>query len=243
MRLSISILFIFIFLEGYPAVSDSTNTGSRTIFSGSLSINSNGIASIPAFSLGKPALIASLSVQKKRFSYDPVVAYGLNFRPWVIDNWLHYRPIFRPKFELRAGFNFSMFFCDYKPSDVKILQGQQYLTAELAGVFRFKPGSSLTAMIWSDNGQDQGSIKGFFYNVVYDRTDLPIGKSMLFSANVQLFYIDYTGLNDGLFLAPRLAVSKKEIPIALFFQFTQQIVTNIVPSPGFKWNAGAGYLF
>ena len=76
----------------------------------SVSINSNGFAPIPAFSLGKPAFIASANIAKGRFSYDPVLAYSLEMKPWFIDNWLHYTVIQKPKFEFKVGTNFSTFF-------------------------------------------------------------------------------------------------------------------------------------
>ncbi len=73
------------------------------------SININGIAPIPAFSLDKPALISSVNLIKGRFSYDPILAYSLEAKPWFIDNWFHYKIVVRPKFELRTGINFSTF--------------------------------------------------------------------------------------------------------------------------------------
>src|SRR5664279_505761 len=51
----------------------------------SFSLNSNGIAPIPAFSLDKPAIIASVGLTKGRFSYDPGLAYGLDGKVWYID--------------------------------------------------------------------------------------------------------------------------------------------------------------
>ena len=46
---------------------------------------------IPSFALGKPALSANLSVVKGRFSYDPQLSYDLHLKPWIIDNWFHYK--------------------------------------------------------------------------------------------------------------------------------------------------------
>jgi hypothetical protein len=242
MRLFFSIVLIFIFVNG-NASERADSVKSKLKFSGNLSLNTNGIASIPAFSLGKPAIIASLTLQKKRFSYDPVVAYGLNLRPWIIDNWFHYRIISRPKFDLRLGADFSMFFSEYDTGDEKILQGQQYLTFEIAGVYKITPKSSYSLMYWSDNGQDPGTMTGNFFNMMYDQSDIRIGKSVLLSVNVQFFYIDYTGNNDGLFLAPKVGSQIENIPVSLFFQATQAIVSNVEPFPGFRWNAGVAYLF
>jgi hypothetical protein len=242
MRISFCLLLLFIFITGY-STEKADSSRSRLVFNGTVSINSNGIAPIPSFSLGKPALIAAFTLQKKRFSYDPQIAYGLDMRPWIIDNWVHYRLIYKPEFELRTGVDFSMFFSEYDAGDYKILQGQQYITFEIAGIYRISPLSALSLMFWSDNGQDHGSIRGNFYNMVYDRSDISIGKSLLLSLNVQLFYISYEGNNDGLFISPRIASSLRNIPLSLFFQATQALTTNIEPYPGFRWNIGLGYLF
>jgi hypothetical protein len=201
------------------------------------------MAPIPAFSLNKPALIGAFSLQKRRFSYDGQIAYGLDMRPWIIDNWLHYRLIYKPKFELRTGVDFAMFFSEYDAGDYKILQGQLYITFEIAGIVKFSPNSILSLMYWSDNGQDHGTINGSFYNIIYERANIGIGKNVVLAGSLQLFYLAYTGNNDGLFISPRIASSIKKIPLSLYFQATQPLTTNIEPNPGFKWNTGLAYMF
>jgi hypothetical protein len=164
-------------------------------------------------------------------------------KPWIIDNWLHYRIIYRPRFELRAGFDFSMFFSKFDAGDYKILRAEQYLTAELASVIKFSPTSILNLMYWNDNGQEHGSIRGHFYNLIYEKSDIAIGKSILFFASLQLFYISYTGKNDGFFVSPKVALSVRDIPLSLYFQATQAVTSNIEPFPGFRWNVGLAYMF
>ena len=242
MRISFCLLFIFIFNLTFSK-ENADSSATKLKFRGNVSFNTNGMAQIPSFSLGKPAVIAAFALQKKRFSYDPQIAYGLNFRPWTIDNWVHYRLIFKPKFELRTGGNFSMFFSEYDTGEDIILQSQQYLTFEIAGVFKFSPKSAFSLMYWSDNGQDQGTIDGSFYNMMYDIIDFEIGETTLLSGNIQFYYLNYTGNNDGLFISPRIAASIKKIPLSLFFQATQPLTTNVEPNPGFRWNAGLAYMF
>lgn len=242
MRISFCLLFLFIFKLSYSKEkADSANA--KLKINGNVSLNSNGMAPIPSFSLGKPALITAITLQKKRFSYDGQIAFGFNMKPWIIDNWVHYRLIYKPKFELRTGVDFAIFFSEYNAGDYKILQGQQYITFEIAGIYRFSPASSLSLMYWSDNGQDPGTISGSFYNMVYDRSDIEIGRTILLSFSLQIFYVGYDGSNDGLFISPRIATSVRNIPLSLFFQATQAITTNIEPNPGFRWNAGLAYLF
>jgi len=241
MRESLSALLIFIFAVSFSQdKADSSKTKLKAY--ATVSLNSNGIASIPAFSLGNPAIIASISLVKNRFSYDPTLAYGFNMKPWFIDNWLHYKIISKPSWELRTGFNISSFFSEYQlENDESILQGQRYFAIELTAMYRLSHHSSLTFMYWNDNGYETGSISGHFFNLVGERTDIRIGNNVLMAVSAQFFYITYDGNNDGLFISPKISTSLKDAPFAVFFQATQAIISNVTPWPGFKWNIGVAY--
>lgn len=240
MRISFCIVLIFIFIVSRSAeVADSSKT--RLKAGATVSLNSNGIASIPAFSLGKPAIIASLSLVKNRFSYTPALAYGLDLRPWFIDNWLNYKIIRRPVFDLTAGFNLSTFGSKYNLPEGSVWEAQRYFAYAMTGVFRLSSKNSLTLAYWSDNGQEKGTLKGHFFNLVGERNEMSVGKSILLSASVQVFYINYDGNNDGFFVSPKITSTVRNIPFALFFQATQAISSNIEPFPGFRWNVGVSY--
>ena len=241
LRKNFSLLFLFIFTATYsaePGDSLKSKLKATAIFS----LNSNGISSIPAFSLGKPAVMASVSIGKNRFSYDPTLAYGLDFKGWFIDSWLHYIFIDRPHFEFRPGFNFSTFFSDYKNQDETIHQAQRYFTIEFTGIYKFSSNSSFTVGYWNDRGQDKGTLLGHFFNLVGERSDIKLGKSVLLTVDLQIFYIDYEGDNDGLFLSPKVTASLRDKPFTIFFQPIQALESNISPFPGFRWNLGVAYM-
>ncbi len=239
-RTTLCFVFLCISVTSYsiePADSTKKKLKSSAIFS----LNSDGISSIPAFSLGKPAVMASVSVAKNRFSYDPTLAYGLDFKGWFIDSWLHYRLIDKPHFEFRPGFNFSTFFSDFKSQDETIRQAQRYFTIEFTGICKFSSNTSLTIGYWNDRGQDKGTLIGHFFNIIGEKTDMRIGKSVLLTVDFQIFYIDYEGDNDGLFLSPKISASLRNKPFAIFFQPIQALESNITPYPGFRWNLGFAY--
>ena len=235
-----SLAFLLIFSIGWTR-EQSDSTRSSLEAQATVSLNSNGIAYIPAFSLDKPAIVGIFSLVKGRFSYDPQLSYGLDLRPWIIDNWLHYRIIDRPAFELKAGALFSAFFSEYETEDVSLLQVQKYLAAELTTTYRFTPESSLAFTYLIDRGQDPGTLNGHYFSLQGDRSDFRLGKKGLLSASLQLFYINYTGNNDGLFTALNIAASLRDIPFSIFFQGIQPLWSNISPSPEFKWNVGLAY--
>lgn len=242
MRLFVSIILLCFCTVSF-SVENSDTLISRLKASCSVSLNSNGIASIPSFSLDKPAIMASVTLAKGRFSYDPTLAYGLDLRPWFIDNWLHYRIIIKPKFELRTGFNISTFGSKYLLDEGSIHEAQRYLAFELSGTYKLTSKSFLSLSYWNDRGQEPGTIKGHFFSIVGDRSDIMLGEKVSLAANVMIFYINYTGNEDGLFISPKISAFVKDIPFSLFFQGTQAIQSNINPFPRFRWNVGLSYTF
>jgi len=229
------------------ASEESDSTRSKLKAGATFSLNSNGISSIPAFSLGDPALIASVSIGKGWLSYDPTLAYGLDLNPWYIDNWIHVRLVNRPKFELKTGMNISSYCGKFTVPEGEFLRVERYFTFELAATFRFAHNTSLLTQYWNDRGQEDWSLKGHFLSATVEKTEMALGKHILCTAALQLFYIGYDSNdntndnNDGLFVAPRVAFSVRKFPVSIFSQVVQAIISNIEPFPGFNINVGIGY--
>lgn len=242
MKLFISAILFCFSIVSFSIESNDTLT-SKLKAGCTISLNSNGIASIPSFSLDKPAIMASITLAKGRFSYDPTLAYGLDLRPWFIDNWLHYRIVVKPKFELRTGFNISTFGSKYLLEEGSIHEAQRYFAFEVSGTYKLTSKSSLSLSYWNDRGQEPGTIKGHFFCIVGDRSEIMLGEKVSLAANVMLFYINYTGNEDGLFISPKISSSVRNSPFSLYFQCTQAIQSNIEPFPGFRWNVGVSYTF
>ncbi|HLF35048.1 MAG TPA: hypothetical protein VI583_12470 [Cyclobacteriaceae bacterium] len=242
MRIFLCVIFIFVSsMVISSGRADSVRSPLKV--SGYVSMNRNGMAPIPSFSLGKPAIIAGFTLRKNRFSYDPQLSYSTEFKPWIIDNWLHYRLIQNKNFELRTGISSSAFFSGIETSEGKIWQCQRYGTLELAGIFTLSGKSTLSMLAWYDKGFDKGTITGYIINLIADKPDILIGRKLIAGINAQFFYLDYTQENDGLFLSPKIALNVKDIPFSIYFQCTQALVSNISPYPGFRWNAGAAFHF
>lgn len=240
MKITFCLVFLSIFAVSY-SIEKADSTKSKLRSGCTLSLNSNGIASIPSFSLGKPAIMASINLVKGRFSYDPVLAYDFNFKPWVIDNWLHFKIIDKSSFELRTGVDISSFFSEFKLPDETILQGQRYFTYELAGTYKISARSFVSLAYWNDRGQDKGTIKGHFFSLMGERSEIHLGNNVLLSANLHIFYVGYDGNNDGLFLSPKVSASIRDVPFAMFFHVIQALESNIKPFPGFRCNLGLSY--
>ena len=231
------LIFLFIFSASWSQ-ENKKKVPPKLEANATVSINSNGIAYVPAFSLGKPAIIGTLSLVKGRFSYDPQLSYSLELRPWIIDNWFHYKIIDRPSFEFRAGTVISSFFSEVETGDEVIWQAQKYQAVEFISRYKFTPKSSLSFTYLLDRGQDRGTTHGHFFNLQAERSEISLGQKGLLAATLQVFYINYTGNEDGLFAAGNISASMRQIPFSIFFQAIQAITSNIDPFPPFKWNVG-----
>ena len=242
-RYKVLIISVFVIITGNTfALQNADSTKSNKLQAGvTLSLNSNGISSVPAFSLEDPALMASASIGKGWFSYDPTLAYGLDLNPWFIDNWLHVKLINKAQFELRTGMNISTYCSKNQFSEGERFIVERYFTYELATTFRFANNFSLLTLYWNDRGQEDWSLKGNFLSTTGEKANMTLGNHILCTAALQLFYINYDGNNDGLFVAPRVAFSVRNFPVSIFSQVVQAITSNIEPFPGFNINVGIGY--
>ena len=240
-KLLVPLVFLFVFTVSWSQESADNKQSKKLKAEASISINSNGIAYVPAFSLDKPAIIGTFSLIKGRFSYDPQLSYGLNLKPWIIDNWFHYKIVDSPVFEFKAGVVISSFFSEYETEDETILQAQKYLAVEFISTYKFSAKTSLAFTYLLDRGQDPGTVTGHFFNLQADRSDFNIGRKGLLSASLQLFYINYTGNEDGLFTAANVSASLRNIQFSIFGQVVQALTSNIDPFPPFKWNVGLAY--
>ena len=77
---------------------------------GNIQMTNNAISPVPAFSLGKPALLTTLYLQKGRLAFHPEFNFDLEAKPWSINTWVRYQIIQQKKWDFTLGNNFSLFF-------------------------------------------------------------------------------------------------------------------------------------
>ena len=104
-----------------------------------------------------------------------------------------------------------------KVPDKVIWQGQRYFAFEFTSLYKVSSKSYLSFTYLNDRGQDQGTLIGHFFNLVGERSEINIGKNVFLSTNLQLFYIDYDGYNDGLFISPKFSSFARNVPFSIFF--------------------------
>ena len=73
---------LFIFISSTIFSQDSNNVNLINHISGRIATTNNGISLIPTFSLGKPALLFTLSLGKNKLSFEPDFNFSLEGKPW-----------------------------------------------------------------------------------------------------------------------------------------------------------------
>ena len=84
---------------------DSNNINLINHISGRISTTNNGISLIPTFSLGKPAVLFTLSLAKNKLSFEPDFNFSLEGKPWSMLFWWRYKMVQRDNFSMRIGIN------------------------------------------------------------------------------------------------------------------------------------------
>ena len=123
-------------------------------FNGIIQVNNNGISPVPAFSLGRPALMTSFFIQKGGFIFSPEFNYALDGKPWVVNQWLRYQKQYE-RFTFRTGINMSLFFS----RNENTMKLNQYMALEGFMSYRLSKKSSLNLLYWYSKGLDPTAVK------------------------------------------------------------------------------------
>jgi hypothetical protein len=217
-------------------------------FTGTLNLTTNGISPIPAFSLDKPAVLVNLSLKKKKFSYDPEMAFSSKGVPWFFNNFFRYKLIDKTKFQFRTGLNWSISYSYPKVIqngvERTIAKGERFLWVELMPRYKISEKIAISSITFSGYNFEPGSVKRINYiSIIGNITKVPVKQNFYLNVFPQLFYLNLDGSSDGLFVSGLLGIGHNKLPIMLSTQMNETINTTLSPSPGFKWNVSLAYNF
>lgn len=239
-------LFLGMYFMSAQVADNSDLMGLR--FSGVLKINTNGIATVPAFSLGEPAVVGVLSVNKQRFGLDQYIAFSIDGKPWFLESYFNYKLIDKSKFDFTTS---AMWGIGYSHPEV-ILEGtpqtiakaERYAFLVFSSTYTLTEKISISSATYHGYGFPELSIRwANFVSLVGNITSLKMGKSLYYSLFPQLLYINLDYRTDAFFIAGTFGVGHRKWPLFLSTQISQVLAGNLSPSPGFKWNVGLTYHF
>jgi hypothetical protein len=239
-------LLILVFLPILTFSQNTTDTTKHPIrVSGSIQVTNNGISPVPAFSLGKPAIMTSFTISKKNLSFTPQFNYGIDGRPWSSNNWLRLQ-IPHKKLTFRVGINWSLFFKQQKITEngntFNIKRVNRYLENELAVFYQLNDKTTIQAIWWHDEGMDIDAVKrGSFYSLSSTISKIPLSKNLKLTLVPHIFYLNNKIPFKGFFVSGIAIFSYKNSPFTISVQDVQPIW---VESDGkSSWNIGLNWSF
>lgn len=122
----------FILLAQFSFTQTIDRKEKRLNIKGAIGVTNNGFSFIPSFSLGKPAVIVNLSVDKgKRFSFEPEFRYALEGKPWSFIFIWRYKLIKKERFQVTLGthlpaLNFRTVLVEKNGVKQELIQSQRF---------------------------------------------------------------------------------------------------------------------
>jgi hypothetical protein len=207
------------------------------VFHWSIAISKIGLAPFPVQPLEYPCVSAFVSLKNGNWSYDPDLTCTWTAKPWIINNWIHYRLFNKKKLHINAGINPFLYFANTKASSQKqALNATQNLSAELSVDYKFSTSWSANLDYRYDQGFNNMVLKGNFSCVSVSKVQ-DLSTSLYTRINVHGIYFGYPGHFHGSFVAGELILGSKKLPVLLSLQAMQQVGPTSNVSP-FLWNTG-----
>lgn len=237
---------IFIFFIAFPLQLFSQIKSVKV--SGSISLTNNGIDPVPAFALGKPALMSSLSITKGNFIFNTLFNYSITeIKPWSQNFWFLYKIPFTEKNSFRTGLSLSFF---HKKENVNVVGNQnlsaqilnQYPTLETSFTHLISKKSSFSLNNWAVRGIEMDAIQwGNFTSFGFNFSELKISKSFQMNLMPNIFYLTNASSFKGLFVSESASLFYKNSKLGISNQFVLPILTS--PKTKYNWNIGLVFKF
>jgi hypothetical protein len=244
-------LIIGILLPFYPLNAQQEKENSRVStpfsFTGSIQVTTNGISTIPAYSLGKPAAMVMLNASKKRFTLNPMLALSLDGKPWYMAYWLRYNVIQKEKFTLKTSAAWGWAFRDadmlYGNDTMTIKRAFRSVFTEIRPTYLFSPHASVSVSYLYVRGLEEdfrSNIHCFTLNGLFIFEPV---KNITCTIAPQLFNVEFIGVGSGTFASATVSFAHKKVPLSLGALVTQPVISTLKPESGFVWNVNLTYSF
>ncbi len=228
------------------AAQESPKSSPTHHFSGTITATNNGISLIPSFTLGRPAVFFDLSIGGERLSFDPMIRFGMDGKPWAFVFWGRYKVIKDKRFTLTMGVHPAFIFSDMNilidGKEKSVMRASRFFAGEFMPTYKVSDRFSLGIYYLQGRGFNPTPPKNTNFialNTIF--SNLPLGKDIKLRMNPQ-FYFLRVDENTGTYVTSSFTLSKDGFPVALQTLFNQKIKST-VPSDNFVWNLSLLYNF
>ena len=215
-------------------------------FGGVITATNNGVSIIPSFTLGRPALFFDLSLSGERFSFDPMLRFGMDGKPWSFVFLGRYKAIKDKRFTLSLGAQPAIIFAErivkVNGKEETMLVSQRFLAMEVAPTYKIS--KRLSMGLYYLRGYGFNPIPPDNSNFIALNTvisGVTVGGGFTMRINPQLFYLKVDD-DSGTYATSNFTVSKPGFPIG-FQGLVNQKIKSSIPGDDLIWNLGLLYIF
>lgn len=232
---------IFSFYCSFSQSKDSTQTPS--FFRGQITATNNGVSLIPTFSLGKPAVLFDLNIGRGRLSFDPMIRFGMNGKPWAFVFWWRYKLIQQKKFTLGVGVHPSVIFRDISVVDNGVsrnfLAAQRYITWEASPTYVINKNASLGLYHLGSKGLTKDIVQTTTFVALRSIINLKLSNQFSLGLIPQAYFLKMDE-REGTYVNATVNLYKKNFPVSLNAIASKAIKTEIL-GKDFLWSIGVVY--
>jgi hypothetical protein len=240
------VLFILMTFTSFFELTAQEKTTPTGQFGGVITATNNGVSIIPSFTLGRPALLFDFSLSGERFSFDPMLRFGMDGKPWSFVFWGRYKAIKDKPFTLTVGAHPAFIFAErivkVNGQEKTMFVSQRFLAMEIAPMYKFS--DRLSMGLYYLRGHGFNPIPPDNTNFIALNTvisGIPVGGGFNMRINPQLFYLKVDD-DSGTYVTSNFTVSKPGFPIG-FQGLVNQKIKSSIAGDDFIWNVGLLYIF
>lgn len=240
-KAAILLTLFFLHFFSYAQTIDTTQTPS--FLRGQITATNNGVSLIPTFSLGKPAVLFDMNMGKGRLSFDPMIRFGMNGKPWAFVFWWRYKLVQQKKFTIGLGAHPSVVFRDISVVDNGVkknyLSAQRYFAWETSPTYIINKNSSIGLYYLGSKGLTKDIIQNTTFIAIRSVLNINLSNKFRLGLIPQVYYLKMDK-NDGTYANITLNLYKKKFPVSLNAIASKALKTEI-SGKGFLWSAGLVY--
>lgn len=236
-----TVLFSLLFVVQLPALSQWKDTAANELhLRTAVTVTNTGISLIPTFSLGKPALIADLSLGRKKLFFEPQLRFALEGKPWSFIFWWRYKILHTRKINLSAGLHPSLVFRTAPVSEngvtKKAMLTRRYVAGELSPNYLVNRHVSIGFYYLYSRCLEMDALRNtHFITFNSTMTDILLHGKILARFTPQVFYLKQDQYH-GTYFNSTLTLYHQKFPLSIQTIMNKTIKTTIPGSKSFVWN-------
>jgi len=213
---------------------------------GTITATNNGVSIIPSFTLGRPALLFDLTMGGERLSFDPMLRFGMNGKPWSFVLWGRYKLIKKDRFTFSVGAHPAFIFQETEMvvngKSETMMVTNRYLAGELNS--SYKVSDRVQMGIYYLRGtaiQSLGPKNSNFLALNTQISNIGLIGDYKLRVNPQFFFLKVDA-DSGYYVNSAFTFSKGDFPVN-FQAFFNQKLKSTVPGDDLVWNLSLLYTF